>query len=108
MAAAGATTPTPGPAPVEATNAAGAAAPTPSPPLKLFVSDVSGVKEEVSVEASCSHTAFLEMVSEKFGRCVPRKRPVFASIVRDGKLVRDACLRVGDVGDRNTLQGLGT
>ena len=52
--------------------------------MKLFVSDVSGVKEEVSVEASCSHTAFLEMVSEKFGRCVPRKRPVFASIVRDG------------------------
>ena len=75
--------------------------------MKIFVSDVSGLKMEVEVEPACSHNAFRLILVEKFGRCVPMTRPMMASLVRNEELVREACFRIGQVGDDNTLEGLG-
>jgi len=76
--------------------------------MKLFVSDVSGVKEEVDVKPETSHNEFRLVLRKLFGSCVPLARPFMASLVRDGNLVRDVCFRQDEVGDKNNITGLGS
>ena len=75
--------------------------------IRLLVSDVSGVNEPLDVDPNSSHTSFLLALREIFGDCVPVHRPVMGSIVRHDQLIRDACFRVGKVGDANTIAHLG-
>ena len=75
--------------------------------IQLSVCDASGVQESIRVDSSISHNAFRTVLKDRFGDCVPMWRPFMASVVRKGKLVRDACFRADKVGDNNTLHGLG-
>lgn len=95
-------------APVKGTGATSSTEATSSPGIiQLSVCDASGVQESIRVDSSISHNAFRTVLKDRFGDCVPMWRPFMASVVRKGKLVRDACFRAGKVGDSNTLHGLG-